>query len=150
MTRILISAVISCALSGIFGYFLLPVLRALKVGQSIREVGPIWHNYKAGTPMMGGLMFIAAAIVCLIGNIGFMRDYTVFYVLILSMCFGFVGFLDDFAKLKKKQNEGLTSMQKAMLQMAVSALFLYALYKTGGMSSSLYVPFFNVSFNIRF
>ena len=149
MTRILISALISCGLSGVFGYFLLPVLRALKVGQSIREVGPIWHNYKAGTPMMGGLMFISAAIVCLLGNLGFMKDYTVFYVLILSMCFGFVGFLDDFAKLKKKQNEGLTSIQKAMLQMAVSALFLYVLYKTGGMSSNLYIPFFNVSFHIH-
>ena len=78
MTRILISAAISCALSGVFGYFLLPILRALKVGQSIREVGPIWHNYKAGTPMMGGLMFIGAAIVCLLGNIGFMEDYSVF------------------------------------------------------------------------
>ena len=149
MTRILISAVISFALSGILGYLLLPVLRALKVGQSIREVGPTWHNYKAGTPMMGGLMFIFAAILCLLGNLGFMKDYTVFYVLLLSLCFGFVGFLDDFAKLKKKQNEGLTSLQKALLQMAVSALFLYAMYKTGGMSSELYIPFFDVSFRIH-
>jgi len=149
MTRILISAVISFALTGILGYLLLPVLRALKVGQSIREVGPTWHNYKAGTPMMGGLMFIFAAILCLLGNIGSMTDYTVFYVLILSLCFGFVGFLDDFAKLKKKQNEGLTSLQKAMLQMAVSALFLYAMYKTGSISSTLYIPFFDVSFHIH-
>ncbi len=149
MTRILISAVISFALSGILGYLLLPVLRALKVGQSIREVGPTWHNYKAGTPMMGGLMFIFAAIACLLGNIGSMEEYSVFYVLILALCFGFVGFLDDFAKLKKKQNEGLTSLQKAMLQMAVSALFLYAMYKTGGMRSTLYIPFFNVSFHIH-
>ena len=149
MTRILLTAVISCGLTGILGYLLLPVLRALKVGQSIREVGPTWHNYKAGTPMMGGLMFIFSAILCLLGNLGSMEDYSVFYVLILSVCFGFVGFLDDFAKLKKKQNEGLTSIQKAMLQMAVSALYLYVMYKTGGMSSSLYIPFFNVSFHIH-
>ena len=96
MTRILISAVVSCALSGLLGYLLLPVLRALKAGQSIREIGPTWHNYKAGTPMMGGLMFIFAAIICLLLNIPFMQDYTVFFVLALSLCFGFVGFVDDF------------------------------------------------------
>ena len=66
MTRILLTAVIGCGLTGVIGYLLLPVLRALKVGQSIREVGPTWHNYKAGTPMMGGLMFIFGAILCLV------------------------------------------------------------------------------------
>ena len=154
MTRILISAVVSCALSGLLGYLLLPVLRALKAGQSIREIGPTWHNYKAGTPMMGGLMFIFAAIICLLLNIPFMEDYTVFFVLALSLCFGFVGFVDDFCKLKKKQNMGLNSLQKALLQMAVSALFLYLMYKTGGMKVEdgmipLYIPFFNVSFKLH-
>ena len=57
MTKILITAAASVVLTAAIGYFLLPVLRALKAGQSIREDGPIWHNYKAGTPMMGGLMF---------------------------------------------------------------------------------------------
>ena len=62
MSRILITAVVGGILSGGIGYLLLPVLRAMKAGQSIREIGPTWHNYKAGTPMMGGLMFISAAI----------------------------------------------------------------------------------------
>ncbi len=149
MTRILITAVVSCILSGGIGYLLLPVLRALKIGQSIREVGPTWHNYKAGTPMMGGLMFIAAALICLLCNLPFMQDYTVFYVMIMALCFGFIGFLDDFAKMKKKQNEGLNSTQKALLQMAASALFLYALYKSGAMDCQLYIPFVNVSFEIH-
>ena len=149
MTRILLTAVISCGLTGLLGYLLLPVLRALKVGQSIREVGPTWHNYKAGTPMMGGLMFIFGAILCLIGNLFNMEDFSVFYVLILSLCFGFVGFLDDFAKLKKKQNEGLTSIQKALLQMAVSALYLYIMYKSGSMHTDLYIPFFNLSISLH-
>ena len=69
MTRIIVTGLVGAALSGILGYLLLPVLRALKAGQSIREVGPTWHNNKAGTPMMGGLMFIFAAILCLLGNI---------------------------------------------------------------------------------
>ena len=149
MTRILITAVISCALSGVLGQLLIPMLRALKAGQSIREVGPTWHNYKAGTPMMGGLMFIFAAIFVLLGNIMTMEDYSVFYVLILALCFGFIGFLDDFTKMKYKRNLGLTSAQKAMLQMAVSALFLYVMFKSGSMNTNVYIPFVNVSFEIH-
>ncbi|MBO5317239.1 MAG: phospho-N-acetylmuramoyl-pentapeptide-transferase [Oscillospiraceae bacterium] len=145
MTRIIITLVAGAVLSGVIGWFLLPVLRALKAGQSIREVGPTWHNYKAGTPMMGGLMFVLAAILCLLGNLPFMADHTVFYVLALSLCFGLVGFLDDFFKLKYKRNLGLTSLQKAMLQMAVSALFLYLLYKKGSLSCDLYIPFVDVT-----
>ena len=149
MTRILVTALVGAVLSGGLGYLLIPMLRAMKVGQSIREVGPIWHNYKAGTPMMGGLMFIGASIIVLLCNIPFMADYSVFYVLILSLCFGFVGFLDDYAKLKKKQNEGLTSIQKFLLQMAVSALFLYIMYRSGAMSTELYIPFFQVSIQLH-
>ena len=149
MTRILVTALVGAVLSGGIGYLLIPMLRAMKVGQSIREVGPIWHNYKAGTPMMGGLMFIAATIIVLLCNLPFMDDYSVFYVLILSLCFGFVGFLDDFAKMKKKQNEGLTSIQKFLLQLAVSALFLYIMYRTGAMSTQLYIPFFDVSIQLH-
>ena len=149
MTRIVVTALTSAVLTGAIGWFLLPVLRALKAGQSIREVGPTWHNYKAGTPMMGGLMFIFATILCLAGNLFTMTDHTVWYVLALALCFGLVGFLDDFFKLKFKRNLGLTSAQKAMLQAAVSALYLYLLYKQGSLSCDLYIPFANVSFAIH-
>ena len=149
MTRILVTALVGAVLSGGIGYLLLPVLRALKVGQSIREVGPIWHNYKAGTPMMGGLMFIFASIIVLLCNIPFMEDLAVILVLLLSLSFGFVGFLDDYAKLRKKQNEGLTSIQKFMLQLAVSALFLYIMYRGGAMSTELYIPFFHLSIELH-
>ena len=149
MLKIIISAATSAVFSGAIGWFLLPVLRALKAGQSIREVGPTWHNHKAGTPMMGGLMFIFAAILCLLTNVFSMEDYTVFYVLALSLCFGLVGFLDDFFKLKYKRNLGLTSLQKAMLQMAVSALYLYLLYKQGVMSCDLYIPFVDTTIVIH-
>ncbi len=154
MGRIIISAVAGAVLSGVFGYFLLPVLRALKAGQSIREVGPTWHNYKAGTPMMGGLMFIAALVVCLLVNIPGMKGHTVFYVLGLGLCFGLVGFLDDFFKLKFKRNLGLTSLQKALLQMAVSAIYLYVLFLDGTLCNennlcNLYIPFFQVNFEVH-
>ena len=149
MTSILITALVSGVLSGGIGYFLIPLLRALKAGQSIREVGPTWHNNKAGTPMMGGLMFIAAAILCLLFHIPTMEDYSVFYVLILALCFGFIGFLDDFTKMKFKRNLGLTSLQKMLLQMAVSAVYLYLLYSKGVMTCDIYIPFVNVSFYLH-
>ena len=144
MTRVIITAVVGMILSAGIGYLLLPILRALKAGQSIREVGPTWHNKKAGTPMMGGLMFIFAAILCLVGNLvaGVMENKTVLYVLGLALCFGLVGFLDDFFKLKYKRNLGLTSIQKALLQMAVSALYLYILYQQDVLVTRLYIPFF--------
>ena len=149
MTRILITAVVCFVLTAGIGYLLLPVLRALKAGQSIREIGPTWHNYKAGTPMMGGLMFILAAAICLLCNLPFAQDHTVYYTLLLALCFGAIGFVDDFCKLKKKQNEGLTSIQKLLLQMAVSAAYLYVLYRSGAMTCDLYIPFLNVSFTIH-
>ena len=141
MERILITAVAGGILSGLIGVLLLPVLRALKAGQSIREVGPTWHNNKAGTPMMGGLFFILGAIICIVGNLAIMVDYTVLYVLALSLCFGLVGFLDDFCKAKFKRNLGLTSIQKALLQMAVSAIFVYLLYKQDPSRCNIYIPF---------
>ena len=149
MTRIVITALVACVLTLGVGYLLLPVLRALKAGQSIREEGPTWHNSKAGTPMMGGLMFIIGLVLCLVASIPAMTDFSVFYVLALALCFGLVGFLDDFFKAKFKRNLGLTSIQKALLQMAVSALYLYLLYSQGILKSSIYIPFVDVSFDIH-
>ena len=148
MTRIIVTALVGCGLSGAIGYLLLPILRALKAGQSIREVGPTWHNNKAGTPMMGGLMFIFAAVLCLLMNIPMMQDFSVFYVLGLGLCFGMIGFLDDFFKAKFKRNLGLTSLQKSLLQMAVSALYLYLLYRQETLVSSVYIPFVHLNFDI--
>lgn len=145
MTRILITAVLSCILSGIFGYFLLPVLRAMKAGMKLRNIGPTWHNNKVGTPVMGGLMFIGAAFVALLVNIGGMQDYSVFYVFLMAALFGGIGMVDDFAKIKHKENLGLTALQKMLFQMAVSALFVYVMYKEGHLTSSLYIPFVNKS-----
>ena len=147
--RIWFTVLLSFALTGVIGHFLLPVLRALKAGQSIREAGPTWHNSKAGTPMMGGLMFIFSAVICVLLSIPAVTDASLYFVLVLSLSFGLIGFLDDFFKAKFKRNLGLTSIQKALLQMAVSAVFLYALYKHGAMTSQLYVPFFNVSFHVH-
>ena len=150
MTRILITAAVSLVLTATIGYFLLPILRAVKAGQSIREDGPIWHNYKAGTPMMGGLMFIASTILCLLGNLFTMQDYAPLFVLVLALCFGAIGFLDDFYKMKYKRNLGLTSIQKFALQLAISAVFLYIMHKQNPETFSvLSIPFTTVQFKIH-
>ena len=149
MTRILLIAVVGAVLSGVLGRLLLPILHALKAGQSIRELGPTWHNNKAGTPMMGGLMFIFASVICLLICIPTMTEYTVFYTLIPALCFGFIGFLDDFTKIRHHRNLGLTAWQKASLQLIVSVLFLYLLYKEGSLSCDLYIPFVDVSLTIH-
>ncbi len=143
MTRVLVTALAGGVLSGLIGFLLLPVLRALKAGQSVREIGPTWHNYKAGTPLMGGLMFIFALLICLAIAYPTMKDHTVFYVLALALCFGLVGFLDDFCKVRFKRDLGLTALQKMLLQMAVSAIFLYVLLRKGVLTCDLYFPFIN-------
>ena len=98
---------------------------------------------------MGGLMFIAAVVLCLVGNLLTIREYSAFYVLALSLCFGLVGFLDDFCKVKYKRDLGLTAFQKAMLRMAVSAVYLYVLYRQNIMSSTIWIPVLNVSFYLH-
>ena len=151
MTNLILTIVSAFIVSLVLGKILIPVLRALKAGQSIREDGPTWHNSKAGTPTMGGLSFIGASVLSLVFGFSAIAsgDFTTVYVLLLSLCFGLVGFLDDFFKVKYKRNLGLTSIQKACLQMAVSAIFLYILYKEGIMSASLYIPFFHVYWELH-
>lgn len=125
----------------VLGRVIIPWLRALKAGQTIREIGPKWHNSKAGTPAMGGLIFIFTAMIgtfvlCLIT--GYWDSALVF---VFALVFGAIGFLDDFFKVKKKQNLGLKAWQKLALQLAVSAAYLFLLYKVGHLSARIWIPF---------
>ena len=142
----------SFLLTLLFGRFVIPMLRALHAGQSIREVGPQWHNTKAGTPTMGGIMFIAAIILCTVGfgwkSMTENHTYTHLYVLALALCYGLVGFVDDFVKVKLKRNLGLTAIQKFLLQLVVAAAFLFVLKGSGDLSCELYIPFWNLDLEI--
>lgn len=149
MMKILYTVLFSFAATAGIGYLLLPVLHALKAGASILEIGPKWHENKSGTPIMGGLMFMLSTVLVLLLNAYAVKDSSVYFVLLLALVFGLVGFLDDFTKVHFKRNMGLTSAQKAMLQMAVSALFLYVMYRTGNMHTDLYIPFVNISFRLH-
>ena len=144
---------ILCAfvLGVLLGKVFVPMLRALKAGQSIREIGPKWHSGKQGTPTMGGIIFICASALCLLtGFRGLLTgDLDHLFVFLLALAFGAIGFVDDFVKVKLKRNLGLTALQKLVLQLAVAALFLLALRWHGSLTDDLYVPFFNVTFHVN-
>ena len=130
------------------GKIIIPWLRALKAGQTIREVGPKWHNSKAGTPAMGGLVFILTACIGTLAICLAFHTWTSALVFAFALVFGAIGFLDDFFKVKKKQNLGLTAGQKLILQLAASALYLFLLYKAGHLTASLWIPFTKISWSI--
>ena len=125
MTRTLILAfAIGLVLSAAIGAWLVPFLRRIKAGQSIKEIGPAWHKSKEGTPTMGGVMFILAVTVAVLG-LGWpltrRGEWAHIFVLLFALIFGAIGFLDDFEKLRHKQNLGLSAKQKFLLQLAVAA-----------------------------
>ena len=131
----------------IVGKFYVPWLVKIKAGQEIKENGPTWHMSKSGTPTMGGVIFISACIlVCLTVGFESMRsgDYTHIFVLLFALVFGAIGFLDDWEKLRKKQNLGLSAKAKFLLQLAAALVFVLLLRKLGYLSTRLYVPFWNV------
>lgn len=130
----------------IVGKFYIPWLRKMKAGQEIRQDGPTWHMSKTGTPTMGGVMFIVACVfVCLTVGFDSMRqgDYTHIFVLLFAMVFGAIGFLDDWEKLRKKQNLGLSAKAKFLLQLLAALAFVLLLRKLGYISTHLYIPFWN-------
>ena len=114
--EIIVACVVSFVATALLGgKVILPALRRLKAGQEIREIGPKWHATKAGTPTMGGLMFIAGiAIAILVAGWPNMMagDFSHIYVFLFAAVFGCIGFLDDYEKVKKHQNLRLTALQK--------------------------------------
>ncbi len=143
------ACIFSFAATGLLGWrVILPALRRLKAGQEIREVGPKWHASKSGTPTMGGLMFITGTLLSILvaGWPAMMAgDWTHIYVFLFALVFGVIGFLDDYEKVKRHQNLGLTAIQKFLLQLAAAILFLMLMRYEGLLSPHLYVPFLHIS-----
>lgn len=149
--RYLISFLVAFAASALIGRFLIPWLHALKAGQSIKEIGPVWHMAKQGTPTMGGIMFIAGIFIAILvtGWKDFAQGrFGALFVFLFALVFGVIGFLDDFMKVKYHKNEGLTASQKFLLQLAAAIVFTVLLRYTGYLTPDLYIPFFNVSFQL--
>ena len=139
ITKILIlTFVIGVIIALILGPITIPLLRRLKFGQNIREEGPKSHLKKAGTPTMGGVMFIlSTTIVMLIMSDSFTEKGMV--ALYSLIAFGFIGFLDDLLKILKKQSEGLKAWQKMLLLLIVSGGFGY--YSYVNLPHDIVIPF---------
>ena len=127
---------------------LIPILRSHKLGQKILDIGPRWHKSKEGTPIMGGLGFILAALVVMAvffvvrGIQGRGADYIPLALTLgLAVGNGAIGFVDDYCKLVKKQNEGLTWKQKLFLQLALATAYVVVMAYTGNHSTSVNLPF---------
>ncbi len=152
-----IVGVSSFALTAILSRCIIPILRAKKAGQPIREEGPRSHMSKQGTPTMGGIAFILAIAVVLSGIAiwyAVMSKQKELIPLALTMALavmnGMIGFFDDYKKLVKKQNEGLKAGQKFLLQLLAAIVYVVLLKLLGFIDTSLHIPFTNIVVELGF
>lgn len=141
------AALIAFLITSVLGRKLIPFLQKVKYGQTILEIGPSWHKNKQGTPTMGGIMFIigivVSSVVCIplyyfsSGFAGYQVTETPFMMikiyagLVMAVLYGVVGFVDDYIKVVKKRNKGLSAFQKLLLQFLIAASYLCAIYIAG-------------------
>ncbi|MBQ3499573.1 MAG: phospho-N-acetylmuramoyl-pentapeptide-transferase [Clostridia bacterium] len=155
-----LSVLIAFGVTALLGLVMVPWLRRLKFGQTILEYGPKWHSGKQGTPTMGGLMFIIgifAAVAVVFVTDKFMGGDIIagdnpvrsamysklFAGLVMALSLGLIGFVDDYIKVVKKRNLGLTIRQKTLMQLLVIIAFLGSLKLSG--CSFMYIPFYGVT-----
>ena len=153
-TAILAVAAIGFAVSAVSGYFLIPYLHKLHFGQTILDIGPSWHKNKQGTPTMGGFMFIFAILIAsVVGYFMLSQGKNDLWhgtqveidrywgTILLAVSFGIIGFVDDYIKVVKKRNLGLTAIQKLIMQFVAAGLYMLILYTAGDTSTVLIIPF---------
>ncbi len=138
---LIISFVVTTVLSRVF----IPVLKSIKMGQKILDIGPRWHKSKEGTPTMGGLFFIAASLFPVIGCAIWQRNITLAVHYLFVLINGMIGFTDDYVKFFKKQNAGLTAKQKLVLQFAVTVVYISVLKAVGAVNTNVALPFVNTT-----
>lgn len=134
-------ALVAFAIAVILGPFVLPLLLRLKIGQTIRDEGPESHLKKNGTPTMGGVLILIGLVVSTLVFAG--ADPKVLAVLLLTLAFGVIGFVDDFIKVVLKRSLGLRAWQKMAMQIVVTAIFAWYLVAKTDVSMAFLVPFTN-------
>ena len=150
-----VSAIVAFIVTALLGYVVIPFLRRLKFGQTILDIGPKWHKEKQGTPTMGGIMIVAGFLLGIAAAFGYSaiagtrffeelkysRSFVIFIAgILLALLMGAIGFMDDYIKVVKKRNLGLTARQKTFLQLLVSAGYLLTLYFAGVHTTN--IPFY--------
>ncbi len=155
---ILTAGIAGLVITGVLGFVMIPWLRKLKFGQTILDIGPKWHSSKQGTPTMGGLMFIIGTVAAILltvitdklmggditasGSLVPSEMYTKLWSgVLMALGFGFIGFVDDYIKVVRHQNLGLTIKQKTVLQLLVCLAYLTSLYMGMQGAPHMFVPF---------
>jgi len=139
MTKLLIAFLVSFAFAIALGPVLIPFLRRVKAGQTVRSEGPESHLKKTGTPTMGGFIFLIPTIVV---SLFYIKDYPkIVPVLILTVGFAIVGFIDDYIKVVLKRSMGLRAWQKFALQILVCAGFVFWAVRYTSLDLTMKVPF---------
>lgn len=148
--HVLLPFIAAFAAAALLGPSFINWLHKLKYGQEIREEGPAWHQKKSGTPTMGGIIFMAGiifasaatSIVSMLGRD--MKEFDIWSyagLTIASLAFGTIGFIDDYIKVVKKRNLGLTALQKFMAQLIVAVAYVVIMYAVGSLSPEVEIPF---------
>ncbi len=138
-SNILMPILISFGISILAGPLLIPFLKRLKIGQTVREDGPKTHLKKSGTPTMGGLLILISVTVT---SLLYTKEYPqTVPVLFLMLGFGMIGFLDDFIKVVLRRSMGLKAWQKMLLQLIVTGIFAYYMVNDSGISLAMRIPF---------
>lgn len=136
---LILPILISFVISVILGPVVIPLLRKLKFGQTVRDDGPQTHLKKSGTPTMGGLIFLAGVIVT---SLLYAKNYPeIIPILFVTVGFGIIGFLDDYIKIILHRSEGLTPSQKMLGQFLVTAIFVFYYYRQTGGDMAMMIPF---------
>ena len=148
----ILAVLLSFVLTVILGKYIIPFLISRKLNQPIYEIGPRWHKSKAGTPTMGGIFFIAAIVIttAVLSFFAIEKEalIPVWLTLGMALLFAGVGFIDDYAKLIKKQNEGLKAYQKFLLQLIVATAYISTMCALGYMDTVIPVPFTTIALDL--
>lgn len=149
---LVLAAACGFILAAVSGFVIVPFLRRLHFGQTIKEIGPTWHNKKQGTPTMGGLCFIFASTVGVaMAFLSLLHSgpellagpaaRSLYIAMFSAFAFGMVGFLDDFIKVVRKRNLGLRAWQKIAAQLLITTALLWALHMNGTLTTWVTLPF---------
>lgn len=150
LTKSALALLIGFITSTIFGYILIPILKKMNIGQRISVFVGDNHKKKNGVPTMGGLIFIIPTFITILimyftNKIDINSNLLI--VLFVFVAYALLGFLDDYKKLKKKQNEGLTEIQKLFGQVLIAIVFFY-IYMKSGSEPLLWFHAFNLKVDI--
>ncbi len=135
----ILAVMLSFCISALLGPVLIPWLKKLKIGQTVREDGPAGHLKKNGTPTMGGLLILLSVVVV---TLVFAEDYPkTAPILFLTAGFGLIGFLDDYIKVVCRRSMGLSPLQKFTGQLVVTGVFAFYLLRFTDVSLAMKIPF---------